>query len=446
MIERYVLPQMEEIWKEETKYKCWAMVEKVAIETLVSTNIINNKKGNCLVSAIQSDIDYVLPAMIMAKEKEKETKHDLAAFVDSLIEIHSDNDESRWIHYGLTSSDVVDTALSLQMVMGLEHINERLLFLENLLLNMAQKYKHTPIMGRTHGMHAEPTTFGLILLNYYEEFKRHHVRLNLSTENIKVGKLSGAVGTMSHLEYNFDKMALSKLGLKPAPTSNQILQRDRHAEVINTLALIGSSLEKLAVQIRHMQRTEIGEVRESFTKGQKGSSAMPHKTNPILSENICGLARVLRGYAQSSMEDVALWGERDISHSSAERIIIPDSFCLIHFMLDRMGRIMENLVVDENKMQKNIDTNNNLWSSQNIMLKLISRGSKRQQAYAWVQRNAIEALSINDKTFILLIKRDKDIATYLTEKEIDNCCSFEQHFKNIDLIFLDVIGKIDNKI
>ena len=374
MIERYSLKDMADVWSEVNKYRFWIEVEKAHLTALKGCGVVAAEVIDPIVELLRvlvNDEGGIRGIISSTKIKEYTTHHDFAAFVDVLADyVKVAGLESRWVHYGLTSSDVIDTALSLQIRQAQYVVYGSLVGLEDVLYTMAQTYEDTPIMGRTHGQYAEPTTLGLILLNYYMEFLRHQKRLNAAMDVASVGKLSGAVGVSAHLPFECEQLVMADLGLECAPTSNQILQRDRHAEVVGVLAMIGCSIEKLATQIRVMSRSEVGEVAEGFGVGQKGSSAMPHKHNPVLSENLCGLSRVLRGYALTAMEDVALWGERDISHSSAERIILPDAFGLAHFMLVRMNEVLTGLVVNVDRMKANIDDAGDAWKSQAFMLVL----------------------------------------------------------------------------
>lgn len=447
MIDRYILPEMAKVWDEGTKIANWMKVEKAVIEALGEVGEIDKDEAADICNCIQSYIEYPFPIVQAARLKEEETKHDLAAFVDVLSEqVEHEVEAGRWIHFGLTSSDVVDTAFSMQIVEAIDLVFDKIMELEDTLLKLAYRHKHDVIMGRTHGMFAEPTTFGLIMLNYYVEFLRHMNRLHSANDIIKVGKLSGAVGTFSHLNPEVEVAALNSLGLKSARISSQILQRDRHAEVFTTLALIGSSIEKLATQIRLWQRTEVSEVRESFAKGQKGSSAMPHKKNPILSENLCGLARLLRGYAQSAMENIALWHERDISHSSVERVIAPDAFALIHFMLDRMDSILVNLDVDTRRMMENMFEHRDAWTSQAAMLELVRLGFMRKDAYEIVQ-SAAQSAYRSGYGFGVHLQRELQRAE-LSEEEIVrviDSTALERHLRNVDQIFerVETYGQTD---
>ena len=368
MIERYTRKQMGQIWSEDNKFKTWLGVELAVVA-------VWEKLGRIPSTAAKNIGEKAAFDIVRITEIEKEVNHDVVAFLSSVAE--KVGPDSRFIHMGLTSSDVVDTALSLQIKEALNLIRQDLKKLAQVLKNLALKHKRTIIIGRTHGIHAEPTTLGLKLALWYEEIGRNLNRLKRAEEGISVGKISGAVGTFAHVTPKLEELVCQRLGLKPAPVSNQIVQRDRHAEVLTTLAILAGTLEKMATEIRSLQRTEIGELEEPFTKGQKGSSAMPHKKNPVICERICGLARVVRGQALTALENICLWNERDISHSSAERIILPDATILIDYMLDKMVWILENLVVFPNKMRQNLELTQGVIFSQKILLTLVDAGLTR---------------------------------------------------------------------
>ena len=408
MIERYTLPEMGAIWTEENKLKKWLLIEVLACEAQAQLGHIPAEAWH----QIQANAGFDLKRV---QEIEQITHHDVIAFLTAVAE--KVGEASRYIHMGMTSSDVSDTALVLQMRDAADLLLKRLYTLQQILAEKARQYKHTLMMGRTHGVHAEPTTFGLKMALWYQETKRNIIRLEEARENISVGMISGAVGTYANIDPRVEEYVCRELGLKPAPVSTQIIQRDRHAEYICTLALIGSSLDKFATELRHLQRTEVLEVEEPFAQGQKGSSAMPHKKNPILNERISGLARILRGYALTALENVALWHERDISHSSAERVIIPDSTILLDYMLAKFTYIIENLVVHEENMRQNLDRTHGLIFSQRVLLALVNKGVLREEAYAWVQRNALKAWEENT-SFQTLILNDPDINRYLSSEEI----------------------------
>ena len=430
MIERYTLPEMGAIWSEENKYRQWLEVEIAVCEAwarlgqIPKSSLQNiKKKANFNVKRIE--------------EIEKVVKHDVIAFLTSVAEFVGE--DSRFIHMGLTSYDIVDTALSLLMVQSLDLVEKKLLELRKIVKKMALKYKMTPCIGRTHGVHAEPITFGFKLLVWYEELNRHLDRLERAREVMSVGRISGSVGTYIHLDPRVEKYALKALGLEPAKVSTQVLQRDRHAEVMSLLALITTSLEKFALEIRHLQRTEVLEVEEPFTRGQKGSSSMPHKRNPVRCERVAGLARVVRGNLQVALENIPLWHERDISHSSAERIIFPDSFTITDYLLKEMTDIITNWQVYPRRMRQNINATHGLIFSQMVLLALIRKGLTREEAYALVQRNSLKAWEQN-LDFKELLKADPDISGHMSDGEIDNCFSLDPFLQKIDFIFKRVLS------
>lgn len=425
MIERYTLPEMKKIWAEENKFAKMLEVELAVCEGLTNLGIIPEEDYVKIRKKVKLNIERI-------KEIEKITKHDLAAFVDQVSE--NLGKEGRWIHFGLTSSDVLDTVTALQLKESAILLIEKLNKFAQTLKNLAFKYKNTPMLGRTHGIHAEPITFGLKLLSFYSEVKRHLQMLETVKEQVSYGKISCAVGTYAHLDPKIEKFVMGKLGLESEPVSTQIIPRDRYAVYLSSLAIIASSLEKFATEIRNLQRSEIAEVEEYFTPGQKGSSAMPHKRNPILSENICGLARLMRSYVLVGLENITLWHERDISHSSAERVVLPDASILLDFMLTRIDYIFKNLIVYPENMQKNLEKSYRTYFSQKILLKLIKKGLARDNAYRIIQKLAEQALK-EKKVFVLLVKKDTEIKKYLTEKEIEESLSEKSFLKNIDQIF-----------
>ena len=425
MIERYTLPEMEAIWTEENKLKKWLLIEVLACEAQAQLGHIPAEAWH----QIQANAGFDLKRV---QEIEQITHHDVIAFLTAVAE--KVGEASRYIHMGMTSSDVSDTALVLQMRDAADLLLKRLYTLQQILAEKARQYKHTLMMGRTHGVHAEPTTFGLKMALWYQETKRNIIRLEKAKENISVGMISGAVGTYANIDPRVEEYVCRELDLEPVPASTQIIQRDRHAEYVCTLALIGSSLDKFATELRHLQRTEVLEVEEPFAQGQKGSSAMPHKKNPILNERISGLARILRGYALTALENVALWHERDISHSSAERVIIPDSTILLDYMLAKFTHVIENLVVHEENMRQNLDRTHGLVFSQRVLLALVDKGVLREEAYAWVQRNALKAWEENT-SFQTLILNDPDITRYLSSEEISQLFDYGYHLKQVDYIF-----------
>jgi len=424
MIERYSRPQMKKVWSDETKFDKWLKVEIAVCEAWAELGVIPREA-----------VPKIKLARVNIKRMEeilKETHHDMTAFLGSVSE--SVGDESRFIHLGLTSSDVMDTALSLQLVEATELLSQDMKELISVLAEKAMKHKYTAMMGRTHGVHAEPISFGLKLALWTQEMKRNMLRLAEAKKVIAVGKISGAVGTYATLSPELEEKACAKLGLTPAPVSSQILQRDRHAQFVTTLAIISSSLEKFATEIRGLQRTETHEVEEPFGAGQTGSSAMPHKRNPELCERICGLARLVRGYALTSMENIALWHERDISHSSTERIILPDSCLLLDYSLSIFTSVMGGLQVFPQRMKKNIEITKGLIFSQRVMLALIDKGLSRHKAYELVQRNAMKAWKGN-KNFLSLLKADHEVTATLPPGELEPLFDEKYYLRYIDEIF-----------
>ncbi|WP_404451316.1 adenylosuccinate lyase [Virgibacillus necropolis] len=425
MIERYTREEMGSIWTEENKFKAWLEVEILACEAWSELGIIPAED----VEQMRKDASFNMDRIY---EIEQETRHDVVAFTRAVSETLGD--ERKWVHYGLTSTDVVDTALSYQLKQANEIIRKDIANFVQILKDKAIEHKHTVMMGRTHGVHAEPTTFGLKLALWYEEMKRNLERFEHAAATIEFGKLSGAVGTYANIDPFVEKYVCEKLGLTPAPVSTQTLQRDRHAEYVSTLALIGTSIEKFATEIRGLQKTETREAEEFFAKGQKGSSAMPHKRNPIGSENMTGMARVLRGYMMTSYENVSLWHERDISHSSAERVILPDATIALNYMLNRFSNIVKNLTVFPENMKRNIDRTHGVIFSQRVLLTLITKGMAREEAYDIVQPTAMKAWE-SETHFRQLIESDSRFTSMLTQAEIDDCFDYTYHLKNVDQIF-----------
>jgi len=423
---------MGKIWTEENRFKVMLEVEVAACEAMAELNLIPKKSAQNIRKKAAFKLSQV-------NEFERVTKHDVTAFLKS-VGLHVGKD-ARFIHKGLTSSDVLDTALSLQIRQALDLVIASTKDFINVLRKAAFKYRNLPMMGRSHGVHAEPVTLGLKTLLFYEEFKRNLVRLEAARENISFGKISGAVGTYANIDPRVEKITLKILGLKVAPVSNQILQRDRHAEVMTTLSILGGSLEKLATEIRHLQKTETLELEEPFSEGQTGSSAMPHKRNPVNSERITGLARLLRGNALASLENIALWHERDISHSSVERIILPDSFIAAHFMLSEAKAILEGMHVYPENMLENIWKTRGLIFSQRVLLALIDKGLSRDDAYKWVQKYSL--LVWKDKRLNLkeLLLEDKEIREKFSGKEIEELFNLDYHLKHVKTIFQRVLGK-----
>jgi adenylosuccinate lyase len=425
MIERYTLPKMGNIWATENKYQKWLEIEIFALEAQA-------KLGNVPSDVVQIVKEKAKFDSKRIDELEETLKHDVIAFLTNVNE-HI-GEYSRYIHLGMTSSDVLDTSLALLMRDAGNIILDGLNNLKDGIKKRAIEHKHTVMIGRTHGVHAEPITFGLKLLIWYEETKRNIYRIEKAIENISYGKISGAVGTFAHMDPFVEAYVCEKLNLKPDPVSSQIIQRDRHAEYLTTLAIVSSSLEKFATEIRHLQRTEILEVSESFTKGQKGSSAMPHKRNPITCERIVGLSRIIRANALVSLENITLWNERDITHSSTERIIIPDSTILLDYIITKMTDIINNLVVYEDHMKRNLYKSFNLIFSQKVLLKLIDKGMSREKGYEITQKNAMKSWE-EEKSFKDLLSNDEEVKKYLSKEDIDQCFDENEYLKNVDYIF-----------
>jgi len=424
MIERYSRPQMKRVWSDENKFDKWLEVEIAVCDAWAELGTIPREA-----------IPKIKLARCNYKRMEeilRETHHDMTAFLGAVSE--SVGEESRFIHRGLTSSDVIDTALSLQIVEAAEILTQGIKELVSVLAQKAIEHKYTVMIGRTHGVHAEPISFGLKLALWVEEMRRNLQRLTEAKKTISVGKISGAVGTYATVPPEIERKACHKLGLAPAPVSSQILQRDRHAQFITTLAIIASSLEKFAAEIRGLQRTEIREVEEPFSIGQTGSSAMPHKRNPELCERICGLARLVRGYALTSMENIPLWHERDISHSSTERIILPGSCLVLDYSLALFTAVMNGLKIYPQRMKKNLELTKGLVFSQRVMLALIDKGLSRQEAYGLVQRNAMKAWKGN-KNFLTLLKADPGVTTALPEEELKPLFDYQYYLHYVDEIF-----------
>ena len=428
MIERYTRPQMGQIWSEENKYETWLQVEIAACEAMAHYGMIPKD----VVDRIKSRAKF---SVARIEEIEEETRHDVIAFLTNIAE-HVGPD-SRYIHMGMTSSDVLDTSMAIRLKQASELILEGCDALMKSIKDQAYEHKNTVMIGRSHGIHAEPITFGLKLTVWYDEMRRNRRRLENALQNISVGMLSGAVGTYANIPPKIETMACEKLGLLPVKASTQVIQRDRYAEFFSTLAILAATIEKIAVEIRHLQRTEVLEVEEHFAKGQKGSSAMPHKRNPVGSENMSGLARLIRSNAIAAFENVALWHERDISHSSVERVIAPDSTILVDYMLHRLTRIMTNLMVYPENMQKNLEKTRGLIFSQQLMLNLISQGVTREDAYRMVQKPAMDAWN-SKKPFMEIVLQENEILTHLTENKIREIFDINYHLKYIDTIFKKV--------
>ncbi|MBC1478766.1 adenylosuccinate lyase [Listeria welshimeri] len=425
MLERYTRKEMGNIWTEQNRYQAWLEVEILACEAWAELGDIPKEDVEKIRANAKFDVDRI-------HEIELETRHDVVAFTRSVSE--SLGEERKWVHYGLTSTDVVDTANSYLLKQANEILRKDLENFIAIIGEKAKEHKYTVTMGRTHGVHAEPTTFGLKLALWYEEMKRNLERFNFAADGVEFGKISGAVGTYANIDPFVEAYVCEKLGTTPAPISTQTLQRDRHAEYLATLALIATSVEKFAVEVRALQKSEVREVEEFFAKGQKGSSAMPHKRNPIGSENVTGLARVIRGHMVTAYENVPLWHERDISHSSAERIILPDSTILLDYILNRFGNIVKNLTVFPENMKRNMDRTLGLIYSQRVLLALIDKGLAREAAYDVVQPRAMEAWE-KQVPFRELVEQDTTITENLSREEIEDCFDYNYHLKNVDLIF-----------
>ncbi len=426
MISRYSKPEMSAIWTEENKLQQWLEVELAALDALAKYNYIPKDIPAKVKKKAKFNVERV-------REIEKVVNHDVIAFLTNVAE--NVGPASRYVHFGLTSSDVLDTALALQIKQASGLIRTELKKLIVALKNKAQEHRNTVMVGRSHGVHAEPTTFGLKMGIFYEEFKRNLVRFDRAAENIEFGQISGAVGTFANVDPRVEELTCKKLGLKHAPISTQIIQRDRHAEYMTTIAVLGCSLEKLATEIRGLQKTETLEVQEYFSKGQKGSSAMPHKRNPITCERIAGLSRILRGNALAAMENVALWHERDITHSSVERVIFPDSTILVHYMLVLMQGVIENLLVLKENMLANLEKSRGMVFSQGLLLKLIKKGLTREEGYALVQNAAKQVWEKEGMTLQKAVLSDNAIRKHLSEKEIEEAFDYNYHLKNVDKIF-----------
>jgi adenylosuccinate lyase len=425
MIRRYTHPEMGAIWSEERRYETWLEVELAATDAMVEAGLVPAEAARELRAKASFDVSRI-------EEIEQTTQHDVIAFTTAVAE--KVGPAARWLHFGLTSSDVVDTAQALQMREACDLIVKDIAGLMEAVRTRAEEHRRTPMIGRTHGVHAEPMTFGLKLALWYAELQRDLDRVLRARETVSAGKISGAVGTFAHLDPAIEASVCRRLGLEPAPVSSQIIQRDRHAELMATLAITAASLEKFALEIRGLQKTEIGEVEEPFAKGQKGSSAMPHKRNPVGCEQITGLARLIRANAMAAFENVALWHERDISHSSVERVILPDSFIALDHMLRRFTRIVRGMVVYPDRMKENLNRSRGVVFSGTVLLELAKRGISREQAYEWVQRNAMRSFH-EQKDFKGLLLADPDLAKILTPADIDKAFDLNDQMRNVDAIF-----------
>jgi adenylosuccinate lyase len=424
MIPRYTHPEMGRIWTEQRRYESWLAVETAAAESMAAAGLIPPDAARDIRDRAAFDIGRI-------EEIEAVTHHDVIAFTTAVAE--KVGPSARWLHFGLTSSDVVDTALALQMREACDLILAGLAGLADAVRARGEEHRRTPMIGRTHGVHAEPMTFGLKLALWYSQIGRDIARIERARETVRVGKISGAVGTFAHLPPSIEADVCARLGLVPAPVSSQVIQRDRHAELLSALAICAASLETFALEIRGLQKTEIGEVEEPFAKGQKGSSAMPHKRNPIGCEQICGLARLLRGNATAALENVALWHERDISHSSVERVILPDSFTALDHMIRRFTRIVKGMVVYPARMRENLARSRGVVFSGQVLLELAARGISREQAYAWVQRNAMRSFE-EQRPFKDLLLADGDITAVLPPADIERTFDLDVQLRNVDAI------------
>ena len=436
MIDRYTRPAMGRIWTEENKYACWLQVESAASLVLAEDKVIPAEAAEAIATKASCSAARV-------QEIEADVKHDVIAFTTAVAETLKAQGleaHSRWLHYGLTSNDIVDTAQALQVKEASILIRGELVEFLAVLKRRALEFKHTPTIGRTHGIHAEPTTFGLKLLNWYAEIERNLVRFDAAAEDMRVGKLSGAVGTFGHLKPEHEERICARLGLKPAPVSTQVIQRDRHAAYISTLAIIASTLDKIAVEVRHLQRTEVREAQEYFSEKQKGSSAMPHKKNPITAEQISGLARVLRGNAQAAFENIALWHERDISHSSVERVIFPDSTILIDYLLAKTRDLIDRLLVYPEHMKRNLESTGGLIFSGQLLLDLAEAGMLREDAYRLVQSHAMRSWK-EDLVFRDEVAKDESITRLLSAEKLAHAFDYTRQLGNVDAIYKRVLGE-----
>ena len=431
MIERYSRSEMAALWTDSARYDLWLKVELAVCEVLAERGLIPRQ-------SLKNILDKAAYDQGRIAKIEAEVRHDVIAFLTSVAE--KVGPDSRYIHMGMTSSDLLDTAFALQLLKAGKMIQGDLKDLLEIIKKRAQEYKRTPMMGRSHGMHSEPISFGLKLAVWYAEFLRHAHRLEEAIAGVAVGKLSGAVGTFAHLEPGVEEAVCKKLGLAPSPISTQIVQRDRHAHFFSVLAGIAASVEKVALEIRLLQRTEVAEVAEPFGRGQKGSSAMPHKRNPILCENLCGLSRIVRANAQAALENVALWHERDISHSSVERVIAPDSTILADFMLTRLSRVLEGLEVFPDRMKKNLESSLGLYNSQEVLLELVRKGMTREDAYRLVQAAAMRA-SKEQRPFFNVLAEDREVTSKMSQDEVKKIFGIDVHMRHVDDIFKRVFGK-----
>jgi adenylosuccinate lyase len=430
VINRYTRPAMGRIWSDENKYRCWLRVEVAASQALARAGVVPQQAAD----AIRDKGNFTVERIDAI---EAEVRHDVIAFTTAVAEYIGP--EARWLHYGLTSTDVVDTAQALQLVEASALIREGIVALAEVLKRRALEFQHTPIIGRTHGVHAEPTTFGLKLLLWYSEMQRNLVRFEAAAEDLRVGKLSGAVGTFGHLKPEHEEAIVANLGLKPVDVATQVVQRDRHAAYVSVLAVLGSTLDKIATEVRHLQRTEVREAEEFFSEKQKGSSAMPHKRNPIVSEQISGLARVMRANAQVALENVALWHERDISHSSAERVILPDSTTLADYLLAKTASLIDRLLVYPKRMMRNLESTGGLIFSGQLLLDLAESGMSREDAYRLVQGHAMRSWK-EELVFRDEVAKDAKITSRLPPEKLTRAFDYHRQLANVDAIFKRVLG------
>ena len=431
MIERYTRERMARVWTDRNKYQKWLDIEVLICEAYTQLNIIPAEDMKNIKEKARFDVARVL-------EIEERTRHDVVAFIENVAEYVGPS--SKYVHMGVTSSDILDTAFACQLVEAADILIEDIAALMEVLKEKAYAAKDMPAIGRTHGIHAEPVTFGLKITHFYDEMRRNLERMKAARERIRCGKISGAVGTYAHVPPFVEEYACEKLGLKVTPISSQIIPRDNYAEFFTTLAIVGSTIEKMSMEVRNLQRTEVGEAEEFFRKGQTGSSAMPHKRNPIASENLCGMARLLHGYAMSSLENIPLWHERDISHSSVERVIAPDATIALDYSLERVKNVFKNLIVYPEKMQKNLDITKGLYHSEAILIALIKKGLTRQDAYKLTQSVAMRCYE-GGLDFVTELKKDAPLKQYLSEKEIEETCTNEHYFRHVDTIFKRVYGQ-----
>jgi adenylosuccinate lyase len=430
LIARYTRPEMGLIWSDENKFRTWLAVEVAATDTLADAGMVPKSAARVIRLKADFDLDRI-------RAIEAEVKHDVIAFTTAVAE--KIGPESRWLHFGLTSNDVVDTAQALQIKQASALILDDLTALSEVLKRRALEFKDTPMVGRTHGVHAEPITFGLKLANWYSEVGRHMARFEAAAEDMRVGKFSGAVGTFAHLDPEMEERICGRLGLNPAPISNQVIQRDRHAHYVANLAIMASTLDKIAVEVRHLQRTEVREAEEFFSEKQKGSSAMPHKRNPVQCEQISGLARVVRANAQAALENVALWHERDISHSSVERVVLPDSTILVDYLLTKTTEIIDRLLVYPERMLRNLESTGGLVFSGQLLLDLVACGMLREDAYRVVQRDAMRAWN-DGLNFRELILNDPEITSRVPRRQVERAFDLKRPLRNVDKIFARVFG------